>query len=61
MFKHPVIFALAGIIGIVGTVFAMSDRFIAKATFTEFKEHIIYRLDTIDSKLDLILQERTQK
>ena len=58
MTKHPVVVALVGIVGIVGTVFAMSDRFIARATFMEFKEHIIYRLDAMDDKLDRILDER---
>jgi len=58
MSKYPIITALVGIVIIVGTVFAMSDRFIAKATFVEFKEHIIYRLDSIDTKLNLLLQEK---
>lgn len=58
MSKHPVLIAIAAVMGIIGTVFAMSDRFIAQATFMEFKEHIIYRLDTIDGKLDLIIREK---
>ena len=58
MRKYPVVLALVGIVGIVGTVFAMSDRFISLATFMEFKEHIIYRLDTIDGKLDMIIRDK---
>ena len=59
MKRFPVIIIIASVIGIVGTLFAMSDRYIAKATFTEFKEHIIYRLDAIDKKLDIIITRRS--
>ena len=57
MNKQSVIITIVGVLGIVSTIFAMSDRFIAKATFVEFKEHVVYRLDTIDQKLDLILRD----
>ena len=52
------IIAIGVIATILGTVFAMSDNFIYKATFKEFKEHVIYRLDVIDQKLDLLLNEK---
>ena len=55
MNKYPIIATIVGIVAIVGTVLAMGDRFIAQATFIEFKEHIIYRLDSIDNKLDMII------
>jgi len=55
MNKNAIIGTIVGIMAIVGTVFALGDRYIAKATFSEFKEHIIYRLDSIDNKLDTLL------
>jgi len=58
MSKHPILYTIVAVMGIVGAAFAMSDRFIARATFTEFKEYVVYRLDTIDKKLDLLLQEK---
>ena len=57
MNKHAIIGTIVSIVVIIGTAFAMSDRFIAKATFIEFKEHVIYRLDSIDNKLDMIIRE----
>ena len=58
MTKHKTILGtIVAVIVLVSAAFAMSDRFIVKATFNEFKEHIIYRLDTIDKKLDLILHK----
>jgi len=50
--------ALGGIVAIIGTVFAMSDNFINRSTFLEFKEHIIYRLDSIDHKLDQLVPKQ---
>jgi len=58
MKKEAIIGTIFAIVIIVGTAFAMSDRFIFKATFTEFKEHVIYRLDNIDRKLEQLLGER---
>lgn len=55
--SKQVIATIVGIMAIVGTVFAMSDRYISTATFIEFKDHIVYRLDAIDGKLDRILEE----
>lgn len=52
-----IIATIVAVVAIVGTVFAMSDRYISKATFTEFKDHIVYRLDSIDRKLDTIIEQ----
>ncbi len=59
--KNTILGTIAALILIVGTLFAMSDRFIAKATFSEFKEHVLYRLDTIDEKLDQLIDKGEQE
>ena len=59
MKQYLIILTIAAVLGIVGTLFAVSDRYIAKATFVEFKEHIIYRLDAIDKKLDIIITRQS--
>lgn len=56
-----IMLTIGGLVAIVGTVFAMSDNFINKATFQQFKEHIIYRLDRIDKKLDVLLVNKEEK
>lgn len=53
-----IILAIGGVVAIVGTVFAMSDNFINQATFAEFKQHVLYRLDSIDNKLDKLIEQR---
>lgn len=58
MKKHPVIITLATILGIVGTLFAISDQLITTATFTQYKEYVGYRFDVQDKKLDLILEQQ---
>jgi len=55
--KGQIITMIAAVVGIVATAFAMSDNFISMATFQQFKEHVIYRLDTIDHKLDRLIDE----
>lgn len=60
MNKHPIIYIIVAIVGIIGTTFAMSDRFIARATFMEFKEFVVYRLDSIDEKLNILIREKGQ-
>jgi len=59
--RNTILGTIVMLLAIIGTVFAMSDRFIAKATFVEFKEHVIYRLDNIDNKLDQILLNKGGK
>jgi len=60
MNKNTIIGTIVSIVALIGTAFAMGDRFISKATFIEFKEHIIYRLDSIDHKLDMIIQGESE-
>ena len=55
-----IIAAVIAITAIVGTVMAMADRYINAATFKEFKEHILYRLDAIDDKLDRLIEKKPQ-
>lgn len=52
-----VIATIAGILGIVATSFAISDRMISQSTFKVFKEYVIYRLDSIDHKLDRLIDQ----
>jgi hypothetical protein len=61
MTKHPVIYPILVILGLMGTLFAIGDKVIYKATFVEFKEYMIYRMDSMDKKLDIILEEKPQK
>jgi len=58
MNKGNVLGVIIAVFTIAGAVWAMGDKFIAKATFIEFKEHIIYRLDNIDNKLDTLIREK---
>jgi len=51
---------IVGIVAVLGTVFAMSDRYIALTTFSEFKEYVVYRLDTIDNKLDKLIENQAK-
>ena len=59
--KNNILSAIIVILTIVGAIWAMGDRFIAKATFTEFKQHIIYRLDNIDTKDELLTELKHTK
>jgi len=56
--KQQIFGAIIALLTIVGAVWAMGDKFIAKATFSEFKDHIIYRLDSIDKNLTRLVREK---
>lgn len=62
MTQNIIIGSIAGIMTIVGTVFAVSMQFVSKSTFTEFKEGTVAqvekRMDRMDQKLDMIIEEQ---
>jgi len=60
MNKNIIIGTIVAVVALISAAFAMGDRFISKATFIEFKEHIIYRLDSIDRKLDTIIHGESE-
>lgn len=49
---------VVGISTIIGTYIGVSSQYISKAQFDEFKGGVIYRLDSMDKKLDRLLESR---